>query len=745
MSHFSRPGIRLFGLLLLGLLVVGGEAAAQEASDTLRSRLDTLRVQVGRLQTGGIPAGRAPFSVQVLGSGASAGSGARAPGDLLGGAVGVSSASQFGNPLQPDIRFRGFQVGPVVGFPQSVSVFVDGVRVNEPDASQVNFDLIPFHALDRIELVRTPGGAFGRNALAGAINVVTRRGGEGPDPSGNVQVEGGSFSTIRTRVSVGGTVGPGVDYLVSGRYEDSDGWRDLSRTEVRKVFTKVGHRGERSDVWLSYTMADNYVEGPGSLPRSWLAGNLPEELSGTEDPRRLQFTGLEGDRFEPELHFLVLNGSRSIGDLTEVQTTLHLRSNAFTQYNDNVTEANVEGESDLLSFGATTQVVRSGTSGTTWTGGLEIVRNETDIFIFARPNPNFPNAGGMTEHVSSVEDNLGAFAQVRWEASSRAGLSASLRHDWVDLPVTDHLDPGNSGENVFSRTTGSLGGDLALTPTLRGFASYGRGFRAPVIMEISCSDPEDPCPLPFELGADPPLDPVVTDTWQAGLRYGAGGATAELIGYWSEVRDDLFAVVLPPATRGYFRNLDRTRRRGLELTGTLRPLPTLEVRGTLAATRATFQTHATLASAVLDDDDDDEAGQVETEANGDELGGAVRVEPGDHFAMVPALTAGFAATYAPEGWRLRLEGSYVGPQYLVGDEGNEEEFGKLDGYFVASGMAERALGELSIFVRGENLLDSEHYTFAMISPNTRGPSVEPQPFLSPGLPFHLSAGIRYGF
>jgi outer membrane cobalamin receptor len=35
-----------------------------------------------------------------------------------------------------------------------VSVFVDGVRVNEADASQVHPSLIPSEAIERIELVR---------------------------------------------------------------------------------------------------------------------------------------------------------------------------------------------------------------------------------------------------------------------------------------------------------------------------------------------------------------------------------------------------------------------------------------------------------------------------------------------------------------------------------------------------------------------------------------------------------------
>ena len=71
------------------------------------------------------------------------------------------------------------------------------------------------------------------------------------------------------------------------------------------------------------------------------------------------------------------------------------------------------------------------------------------------------------------------------------------------------------------------------------FAGYGRGFRSPVILEVSCADPEDPCQLPFELGPDPPLLPVTSDTWQAGLRVGRQRFRGEAVGYWSEVENDI--------------------------------------------------------------------------------------------------------------------------------------------------------------------------------------------------------------
>ena len=718
----------------------GREHDREERPDTLRFRGDTIRVQLSRLRSGGVPLSRIPFAVQVVEGSEAAASATVA--DLLTDVVGISRASQFGSPMQPDLRIRGFQVGPVVGQPQSVSVFVDGVRVNEPDASQVNFDLIPLEAVERVEVIRAPGGPFGRNTLAGAINIVTRQGGGAAD--GEVAVLGGSFGTVRASGWAGGSIPGGpFDYLVAGRYGESDGWRDKSASQIGRLFVKAGYTGDRTDGWLSYTFADNRVEGPGSLPQSWLRGQLPAELEGVEDPRRLQFTGFQGDWFAPRLHFVVGQASRAVGTSGSLQVSGYLRSNRFTQYNDNITEANVRGETDILSTGATAQYAhRLGDARVA--GGLEYVVNETEIAIWAEPNAAFPEAGGLTEDVGSRDRNAAVFLNGWLALSERVSATAALRYDRVVIPFDDRLDPENSGDNVFSQLSGSIGVDAVLSPGARTFASYGRGFRAPVILELACADPEDPCPLPFELGADPPLEPVTTDTWQAGVELGTPvGAGLSLVGYWSEVHDDLFAVIVPPSTRGYFDNLDRTRRRGIEVEGAMPVTPDLEARVNVAFTEATFQSRATLSGGVGEEEEGEEPGEGPGEPEPD--AGVVRVEPGDRFAMSPLFTGSSALTWTPGPWRAELVGRVVGRQYFVGDEDNTAEAGALPAYAVLDAAIERGFGPVRATMAVSNLLDSDHNTYGVLSPNVRGPVEERQPFLSPAQPLRVSVGLEYGF
>ena len=49
------------------------------------------------------------------------------------------------NPYQPNLYYRGFISSPLLGAPQGLSVFQDGVRINEPFGDVVNYDLIPLN------------------------------------------------------------------------------------------------------------------------------------------------------------------------------------------------------------------------------------------------------------------------------------------------------------------------------------------------------------------------------------------------------------------------------------------------------------------------------------------------------------------------------------------------------------------------------------------------------------------------
>jgi outer membrane receptor protein involved in Fe transport len=322
-------------------------------------------------------------------------------------------------------------------------------------------------------------------------------------------------------------------------------------------------------------------------------------------------------------------------------------------------------------------------------------------------------------------------------------VHGSLRFDYIKLPVRDLLDPSGSGRNQFKQWSGGIGLSKGLGRAWNAFASYGRGFRAPVILEVMCADPDDPCQLPFELGPDPPLEPVISDTWQAGIRMIRIRSQGEVAVYWSEVRDDIFNVTdLDTPTRGFFTNLDQTRRVGLEASLALVPfssVPSLTVRTAMGWTRATFESEATLSAPFLDTDPDP-GGPGAPAGEDDPI--PPQVEPGDRFPMVPSFTANLGLLYEVNESVFELTGGWVGGQFLVGDEGNDATAGKLDGYVLLGASAERSFGAASLYLRVSNLLDVDYQAFGILSENLRGPTGGVERFLTPGHPRQVTAGMR---
>src|SRR3954470_7482287 len=146
-------------------------------------------ISSARLPQAPVPPSRIPAAVQVIESADLSRAGSSIPQAIAAKIPGASLSDEQGNSYQPDLSLRGFQTSPVVGLPQGVSVFLDGVRVNEPTAEEINFDLLPTEDLERIEVVPGPSVIFGRNTLAGTINLTTRR---GKDGAAFAELSGGS-------------------------------------------------------------------------------------------------------------------------------------------------------------------------------------------------------------------------------------------------------------------------------------------------------------------------------------------------------------------------------------------------------------------------------------------------------------------------------------------------------------------------------------------------------------------------
>ena len=184
---------------------------------------------------------------------------------LINNAQGVTFSETQGNPWQPDVMFRGFSASPLAGTPQGMSVFVDGVRVNEPFGDTVHWDLIPNFAIQNMQVVPGSNPVYGMNTLGGAIAIQTKDGRNNRGAA--LEVEGGSWGRKRALAQFGGVSKDGsVDYFFGAQNIDEDGWRKYSPTHINQTFGKIGWQNESSKLDLSYIGAYNNMIGNGLTP-----------------------------------------------------------------------------------------------------------------------------------------------------------------------------------------------------------------------------------------------------------------------------------------------------------------------------------------------------------------------------------------------------------------------------------------------------------------------------------------------
>ena len=650
---------------------------------------------------------------------------------LLAGLAGVSAFDDQGSRAQPTLELRGWTLSPVVGVPQGVSVFLDGVRINEADAQEVNFDLIPTEAIGSTSLIRGPIALYGKNTLAGAVLITTKRGDEAPGV--DAEVSSGRFGFRQAHVVAGGattsTLGP-LDALLLARGSNEAGYRVASSADTRMLFANIGrHSTDASagDLALSVLYAHDRIYQPGSLPESWR----------DSDPRQ-NYT--PGDFFAPDLVHVALRGTRSLG-AASFRGNVFVRRELSQQFNVNVDAASSRAHVDAGTIGSTLELDVPWPLGA-FTVGAEASHDRVRYRIGAEPTANAPtlpdqcDPSGLCENIHVDADNAAVFGQLALPlgpGDSPLSLTIAARADYVRSALSDLRDSDNDADVNFRRASPRVAISYEGTHGVSAYASVNTAFRTPAPLELACGDETAPCSLPFSLGDDPPLAPVTVLSYEAGATWlPVDWLTADAALYTSRVRNEI-VFAASSRTAGYFRNIPRTERRGLELgLRAERRFPGATVRafGQYALVDATYRSSAQLASALPNEP---------------------AVAPGDQLPLSPRhrASAGIGATVARHialvDAELRVRG--VSSQLLRGDEANTQS--PLPGYVVAAAHLSAHRDRFGISLDVDNLFDRRFATFGTFAPDDAAAASSNGPpivrFVTPGYPRALTLSLSVGW
>ena len=208
----------------------------------------------------------------------------------------------------------------------------------------------------------------------------------------------------------------------------------------------------------------------------------------------------------------------------------------------------------------------------------------------------FGGGSVLTTDVQSPLSDIAGFALADYTVG-RVTLSGGLRYDYVHIPFHNLIDSERDTTSNYSRLDPRVGVDVNAGKGFSLFASFGTSFRAPSLIEVACADPEEPCVLPYALGDDPPIAPVTVTTFEGGARYNSGALSLTGTAYYSDVKNDIYLFpseneIEGSTIEGYFSNIPKTRRVGIELAGRYAFGEAHSVYANYAYTRATFQSEA---------------------------------------------------------------------------------------------------------------------------------------------------------
>lgn len=680
------------------------------------------------------------------------------PSLLEQGYSGVSVSNGQGNAHQAEVNFRGFSASALLGAPQGLSVFVDGIRANEAFGANVNWDLIPINAIATTHLISGSNPVYGLNTLGAALSINTKSGFSFPGQS--ARLVAGAFGR-RGLEFEGGGHGKNADWFIAGNSLDERGWRDHSPSAIRQLFAKTGWQDERTDIDLSLALADNRLHGTQALPVSML-----------DNPRQ-PYTW--PDRTDNGMSMISLRTSRFVTKDTLVSGNLYHRSftseNVSSNVNDRFNAPLAAGSGNPQGFnnrfrvrqqtwGASLQVGMEGNlhdrpnqltvGGAMDRGSVRYTQEQQEAMLIEDRNTVGIGEFAPQTAASIANAHYGLFFVDRWSFAERWTLSLSGRYDVATVSIRDTSGaaPLLDGDHRFRRFNPAAG--LAFNPAQGStwYANFNQGMRAPTPMELTCADPAAPCRLPNSFLADPPLKPVIARTLEAGVRARSGdvpGGASSTSGpafawnaslFRTVLRDDIQFIASGGAINaGFFRNVGETERRGFDL-GASAAFGRFRLAGNVTRVDARFlsgfRAHSPNNSAA--------------DATGD-----IDVSHGNRIPGIPAHTLKLRAEWTVlPAWTLMATMNHVGRQFARGDENNADTGGVLPSYRIFNLASSHDLGRgWDLLFKIDNLFNRSHQSFGVLGQNFfTGPgqtfdAAAAEQFRTPGAPRAAWLYLRY--
>jgi outer membrane receptor protein involved in Fe transport len=518
---------------------------------------------------------------------------------------GISFNEVGGNPWQPEVFYRGYSAGSIAGNPQGLSIYVDGVRENQPFSDVVLWDTIPTWALSGAQVVGGSNPIYGLNTLGGAISMQTKNG--KLFNKGVISATAGSWDRTAGLIEMGGIIeGTNIDYYFGYNHTSENGWRDYSPSHLNQAFGKIGLDLETGGrVELSYTGASNNLIGNGLAPKYLLGADnagvntVPDATENRYNKFNLAYTDMISDTvmLSANAYYVQSNRYTLNGD-AELEAEYDASEGSFSSTTGRYMiepefeagqQIEIEGETRTTKtkqdkyginaqltftedlFGYKNHLVTGVNFETSLIG---FVQNEYEGSSFIGNTRVIDTSTGEYENNTDLQGRTktaGLYAVDTLSFNDQWHLTGGLRYNYTEIDNKDRRADQSGGSLTekasYARINPTIGVTYKPTDYYQTYASYSESNRAPTSIELGCSNPAIACSLPTQMADDPPLDDIVSKTYEVGA---SGRLTGDIKWnaaiYHAMNHDDIHFINNNAQNGlGYFDNVGRTQRDGIDL------------------------------------------------------------------------------------------------------------------------------------------------------------------------------------
>lgn len=602
------------------------------------------------------------------------------------------------------ISIRGITT---TSYDPAVAVYVDGVN-------QFSLDTyIPQLAdVERIEVLRGPQGTlYGRNAMGGVINIITKQ--PGNTPNGFAELSIGNNGLQRYAAGIRTPIIKDKLYFgASGVYNKRDGYytNTFNNTSFDRQSALTGN------YFLKYIPIENWGitlnlkhqnnRNNGAFPMV----NGLEEAFGNPYKLNQNAVGKMMDN--------TLNASLTVNHSSP--RYFDFISQTAWQSNQRIYDSPIDGDFSPLDavtiindYGnkwnkvkVFTQEFRFSTpsksfSPVKWVGGAYLfhqsnpVKQAThfgkDAEMIGAPMTDFATINTTT----ATNKGYALFGQISYDINTRFSIIGGLRfdHESKDLEVRGEFQPDGEEAMITQPDTSASASFKAFSPKLGiqysisddniVFANYSRGFRTGGLTQLS-SDPSQPPLYPYK--------PEYSNSFELGTKnmFFNDRLRLNLTAFYAKITDAQVPTLVLPDAITITRNTGELVSKGFELEMNARPTNGFEIDYSFGYTHARY-----------------ESLKLSQYGNETDLEGKRQVFTPDITSML-ALQYGIPLTANKE-WQLTLRGEwiYLGQQYFdLANQIRQSPYQKLNARVGVSGK------HLGLFLWARNLTDRKFIAYA---------------------------------